>query len=111
MIRQELKEKFLQELTALEKDFFLMTAREAIRVKRYLPSEDLFFYCYFMTVKERMKAISPSRGNAFAHILCVEASKDIDDVLTLYIGRLEDTKGTVPHSEGNKFIEHFSSSK
>jgi len=79
MTRQEHKEKFLQELTAAEKVIFLKTAREAIRSRRYRPSEALFFYGYFMTIRERLKTISPSRGNSIARILLVEGTKDIDE--------------------------------
>ncbi len=108
MIRQEHKEKFLQELTASEKVFFLKTARAAISAKRYRPSEDLFYYCYFMTLRERLKAISPSRGNGMTRILLVEGAKDIDDTLKIYIQRLEETKGSTPDPSGDKFLELFS---
>ncbi len=59
MILQEHKEKFLQELTTSKKVFFLKNARKTIKAKRYRPSEDLFYYCYFMMIKERLKTISP----------------------------------------------------
>jgi hypothetical protein len=111
MIRQGHKEKFLRELTASEKVFFLKTAREAVRSKRYRPSEDLFYYCYFMTIRERLKTISPSRGNGMVRILLVEGTKDIDDTLKIYIDRLEETKGSTPDPSGNKFIECFSESE
>jgi hypothetical protein len=107
MIRRELKETFRQELTASEKAFFLKTAREAIAVKRYRPSEDLFQYCYFITMKERMKSISPSRGDGMLRILLVEGTKDIDDILKIYIGRLEKSKGPEPDPSGVQFIECF----
>lgn len=107
MIRREYKEKFEQELTAPEQAFFLKTAREAITSKRYRPSEDLFHYCYFMTMKERMKTISPSHGDGMLRILLVEGAKDTDDALKLYIERLEETKGPVPDPSGERFIEYF----
>jgi hypothetical protein len=107
MIRREHKEKFLQELTAPEKAFFLKTARDAINAKRYRPSEDLFHYCYFMTMKERIKTISPSRGDGMLRILLVEGTTDIDDVLKIYIDRLEETRGPVPDPSGERFIEYF----
>ena len=107
MIRREHKEKFQQELTAPEQVFFLKTAREAINSKRYCPSEDLFHYCYFMTMKERMKTIIPSRGDGMLRILLVEGTKDIDDALKIYIDRLEETKGPAPDPSGERFIEYF----
>ena len=108
MIRKEHKERFLQQLTAPEQAFFLKTAREAIHAKRYRPSEDLFHYCYFMTMKERMKTISPSRGNGILRILLVEGTKNIDDALKIYIDRLEETRGPTPDPSGGTFIEYFS---
>ena len=108
MIRKEHKEKVLQELTAAEQAFFLKTAREAIRSKGYRPSEDLFYYCYFRTIKERVKTIHPSRGNGMLRVLLVEGTKDIDDTLKIYIHRLEETKGPTPDPSGDTFIEYFS---
>ena len=110
MIRQEHRERFERELTAAEQAFFLKTAREAITSKRYRPSEDLFHYCYFMTMEERMKSISPARDDGMLRVLLVESTKDIDDALKLYIERLEKTRGPVPDSSCEKFIEYFSGS-
>ena len=107
MIRREHRETFLRELTAPEQAFFLKTAREAINLKKYRPSEDLFHYCYFMTMKERMKTISPSDGDGMLRILLVEGTKDIDDALKIYIVRLEETKGPAPDSSGGRFIDFF----
>jgi hypothetical protein len=107
MIRHEHKETFLKELTAPEKEFFLKTAREAITAKRYRPSGDLFHYCYFMTMKERMKTISPSRADGMLRILLVEGTKDIDDALKIHISRLEETRGPAPDPSGECFIEFF----
>lgn len=111
MIRQEHKEKFLQELTPRERVFFLKAAREAIDSKGYRPSEDLFHYCYFMTMKERMKTISPDRGDGMARILLVEGTKDIDEALKIYTDRLEETKGPAPDRSGRIFLDFFSDSQ
>lgn len=108
MIRQEHKEKFLLELTASEKVFFLRTAREAIDSKRYRPSEDLFHYCYFMTMRERLKTISPACAEGMIRILLVEGTEDMDYALNIYIERLEATKGSVPDPAGVRFIEYLS---
>lgn len=107
MIRRELKEKFMQELTAGEKAFFLKTAREAVSQKRYRPSEDLFHYCYFMTMKQRMRTIHPSRSDGMLRILLVEGTKEIEDALKIYLERLEKTKGNAPDPLGERFIEYF----
>jgi hypothetical protein len=107
MIRRELKEKFQKELTVAEKASFLKTAREAVSAKRYRPSEDLFHYCYFITMKERVKAISPSRGDGMLRILLVEGTIEIDDALKIYHERLEESKGAATDPLGEKFIECF----
>jgi hypothetical protein len=107
MIRREHKERFLHELIAPEQAFFLKTAREAINSKRYRPSADLFHYCFFMTMKERMKTISPSCGDGMLRILLVEGTKDIDDALKIYIDRLEETIGPAPDPSGERFIDFF----
>lgn len=108
MIRPEHREIFLKELTAPEQAFFLKTARDAINVKKYRASEDLFHYCYFMTMKERMKTISPARGDGMLRFLLVEGTKDIDDALKIYIGRLETSRGPSPDPSGQRFIAYFS---
>lgn len=107
MIRQEHREKFLRELTAQEKACFLETAREAIAVKRYRPSEDLFHYCYVMTMKKRLKAVSPSRCNGMLRVLLVEGTRDIDEALKIYTDRLEETKGPEPDPAWERFLEYF----
>lgn len=110
MIRRELKERFLHELTPAEKAFFLKTARAAINLKRYRPSEDLFHYCYFMTMKERMRTIRPSRSDGMLRILLVEGTKEIEDALAIYTERLEKAKCPEPDPSGERFIEYFSDS-
>lgn len=107
-LKKELKEKFLQELTPSEKVFFLKTAREAITVKRYRPSEDLFHYCYFLTMKERLRAMSHQRGEGYVRFLLVEGMKDVEDAVKLYEERLE--KGKLPEAErkAEQFIDFFS---
>jgi hypothetical protein len=110
MIRRELKERFRRELTAAEQVFFLKTAREAVTTKRYRPSEELFHYCYFMTMKERMKTINHAHGDGMLRFLLVEGAKDIDDALKIYTERLEETRGPAPDPSGRRFIEYFSES-
>jgi hypothetical protein len=107
-VREELKEKFQQDLTESEKVFFLKTAREAIHQKGYRASEDLFYYCYFHTMKERMRAIAPTRGNGYLRPLLIEGTKEIDDAIMIYKERLEHTKQKKPGFEDMKFIEYFS---
>ncbi len=54
-LRKELKERFIRDLTPAEKALFLRKAKEAIFRKGYRATEDLFHYCYFLTVKERLR--------------------------------------------------------
>jgi hypothetical protein len=108
MIRKELKDTFLRELTSSEKGQFLKRAKEAILAKGYRPSEDLFYYCYFKTMKERVKTVYPMRGDGMLRLLLVEGAKDIDEMLSIYVDRLEETKGTMPDPRGDMFIEYLS---
>lgn len=108
MIRKELKEKFIQELTPSEKLFFLKNARETIVQKRYPAGEALFHYCYFLTLKERMRAISARGSEGYTRFLLVEGKKEIDEAIKLYEERLEKEKLPITDPSGEKFIEYFS---
>jgi hypothetical protein len=108
-IGRELKEKFLMELTPAEKAFFLRKAREAVAVKRYRPSEDLFHYCYFLTLRERLRGIRPASGEGYLRFLRVEGDREVDDAVRLYEERLHAHRLPAPSDEGEKFIEFFSS--
>jgi hypothetical protein len=108
IVRKELKEKFLWDLTASEKVFFLKMARKAIGQKGYRVSEELFHYCYFHTMRERMRAIVPVRDEGYLRLLLVEGTKDIEEALNMYEERLEKTKRPSPDSKGMEFIEYFS---
>jgi hypothetical protein len=107
-LRKELKEKFLQELTLSEKLFFLKKAKEAITLRGYLVSEDLFYFCYFLTLKERIRNINPQGGEGYLRYLFVEGMKDIEEAIKLYEERLEKNKLPTPDPMGYKFIEYFS---
>lgn len=108
MLRKELKETFLLDLTPSERLFFLKKAREAIDQKRYPPCEDLFWYCYSLTIRERMRRIRPAGGEGYLRFLLVQGTKDTDEAIRMYGERLEKKKLTVPDAEGHAFIEYFS---
>ena len=108
MLRKELKEKFIHEVTASEKLFFLKKAREAISQKGYPAGETLFHYYYFLTLKERMRGISSQGGEGYMRYLLVEGTKDIEEAIQLYEERLENKKLTTADPSGYKFIEYFS---
>lgn len=107
-LRKELKEKFIRDLTPSEKLFFLKKAREAIILKGYQACEDLFHYCYFLTLKERLRSISPQSGEGYTRFLLVEGMKDTEEAIKLYEERLEANKLPKPDKKGYKFLEYFS---
>ncbi|MEW6162528.1 MAG: hypothetical protein AB1606_04350 [Nitrospirota bacterium] len=107
-MRKELKEKFIRDLNPSEKLFFLKKAREAIMLKGYPACEDLFHYCYFLTLKERFRGISPQGGEGYLRFLLVEGTKDVEEAIKLYEERLEKKKLPIPDTEGYKLIEYFS---
>jgi hypothetical protein len=108
MIRKELKDKFIQELIPSERLFFLGKAREAIARKGYPAGEELFHYCYFLTLMERMRGISPQGGEGYMRFLLVEGMKDIEEAIKLYEGILEKKKLSGPDPEGQKLLEYLS---
>ncbi|GAB4390473.1 MAG: hypothetical protein Kow0025_22750 [Thermodesulfovibrionales bacterium] len=108
-IRKELKEKFLAELTPAEKAFFLRTAREAIQARRFRPSEDLFHYCYFLTVRERLSSVRPERGEGYLRAILVESRKEVEEAVMHYEERLEAARLPEPSAEGERFLERLSS--
>ena len=107
-LREELKEQFLRDLNPSERIFFLKKAKEAILLKGYQASEDLFHYCYFLTMKERFHSISPESGDGMLRFLLVEGVKDVEEAVQLYEKRLEDHKLPLPDEKGSQFIEYFS---
>lgn len=103
-----LKEKFLRELDPSEKLFFLKKTRECIIDRGYLAGEDLFYYCYFLTLRERFRRISPSGGEGYMRFLLVEGVRDLDDAIKLYESRLEKNKLAKPDPTGRRYLDYFS---
>lgn len=106
-LRKELKEKFLRDLNPSEKLFFLKKAKEAV-LKGYGASEDLFFFCYYLTLRERFRNITAERDEGMLRLLLVEGTKEVEEAIRLYEARLEKSKLTSPDAIGSKFIEYFS---
>jgi len=107
-LRKELKEKFIQDLSHSEKLFFLRKARDAIMLKGYQASEDLFNYCYFLTLKERFHSIIPQKGEGYLRFLLVEGTKDLEVAIKLYEEKLEKKKLPKPDIKDYQFLEYFS---
>lgn len=108
LMGKELKEKFIRDLNPSEKLFFLKKAREAITLKGYPACEDLFQYCYFLTLKERLRVVSTQGSDGYLRFLFVEGTKDVEDAIKLYEERLEKKKQPVPDEKDYKFLEYFS---
>ena len=106
-LRKELKEKFLRDLSPSERIFFLKKSEEAILLKGYRASENLFFYCYYLTLQERFRGITPNRDEGMLRFLLVEVKKDVEEALKLYEARLEETKLSLPDERGDRFVEYF----
>jgi len=103
-----LKEKFIHDLTHPEKLFFLKKAMESITGNGYQVSEDLFHYCYFLTLRERFRGINPFNGPGYLKFLLVEGTSDIENAVTLYEKRLEEKKLSAPGVDSYEFIEYLS---
>ena len=105
-----LKEKFLRELDPSEKVFFLKKTRECVIDRGYLAGEDLFYYCYFLTLRERFRKISPCGGEGYMRFLLVEGRRDVDEAVKLYESRLEKSRLAEPDPIGRRYLDYFSRS-
>lgn len=103
----QLKEKFLKEFTSYEKLFFLQKAEEAINKKGYSVCEDLYHYCYFLTIMERLKNTKSSRSEGYLRLLLVHGLREIEDAIKLHEERLKDKKRRIPDEKGQEFIDFF----
>ncbi len=107
LIRNELKQKFLRDLTPGEHLFFLKKAREAAAEKCYPVCEDLFHYCYFLTMNERVSGIDSLGGEGYMRFLLVEAKRDMNKEIRHYEEKLERKKLPAP-ATGHLLIEYLS---
>ncbi len=105
---RELKTKFLRELTPAEQLFFLKKARESATQKGYPVGEDLFNYCYFVTLRERLRLIDTQGGEGYMRFLHVESRKEIDVEVKVYEKRLEERKLSGVDPSGVKLLEYMS---
>jgi hypothetical protein len=106
-MKEVLKEKFLADLTPAERIFFLRKAKEAIAQKGYPAGEDLFHYCYFLTLRERMRGIGTAQGEGYVRVLLVEGTREIEEMISMYQDRLEKSKTASPDPEALRFIEYL----
>ena len=103
-----LKEKFLRELIPSERIFFLRKAKEAVVQRGYPAGEDLFYYCYLLTLRERMRSIGARRDEGYVRVLLVEGTKEIEETIKTYEERLEKRKSISPDPEALRFVEYLS---
>lgn len=108
-LRRELKEKFLSEFTPAEQVFFLRKAREAIQEKGYPSKEDLFHYCFFLTLRERIRVLH-SGAEGYARVLFVEGMREVEDAVKIHEERLERAKGAKADPEGADFLASLATS-
>lgn len=108
LLMKELKEKFIIDFNPSEKLYFLKKAKEAILLKGYQACEDLFHYCYFLTLRERFQKMSQFKYEGFLRLLLIEGDKDIAEAIRLYEEKLEKSKTDKTEIEGYKFLEYFS---
>ncbi|MCX8030913.1 MAG: hypothetical protein N3A59_04945 [Thermodesulfovibrionales bacterium] len=106
-LRPELKEKFIKDFALSEKIFFLSKAKEAIFQKGYPACEDLYYFCYFLTLKQRLSNINTAGIYGFQKILLVYGKKDIEDMIKIHEDRLKDMKKDYLDSRDIEFIEYF----
>ncbi|MCX7989012.1 MAG: hypothetical protein N2647_06190 [Thermodesulfovibrio sp.] len=86
---KEVAKKFLKELTSAEQYHFLNKVNEAVYREGYTPDEDHFYYCYFLTLKERLRSITSYRTEGYLRYIYAEGLKDIEDSIRLYKERID----------------------
>ena len=105
----ELKAIFLREFTPSEQLFFLKRARECVILKGYPVSEDLFSYCYLLTILERLRLIDPHGCEGFTRLMLVQSQKETRDEMKVYERRLEAKKLPTADRLSSRFLEYLAS--
>lgn len=101
----ELKAKFLKDLLPGEQLFFLKQARECANEKGYPVFEDLFNYCFFLTLRERLRLIGSGDGEGMMRFMLVESRREIEGEVRTLEKRLEARKRPVDDEEGRLLLE------
>lgn len=108
LLWKELKEKFIQDLNSTERCFFLKKAKEVMMVRGYPACEDLYHYCYFLTMKERIRNIHAQGGSGLLRFIIVEGIKEVEEAIKLYQDKLEKKKLNISEIKDYNFLEFFS---
>ncbi|NOX20069.1 MAG: hypothetical protein GXO99_02235 [Nitrospirae bacterium] len=103
VLNEALKKRFFEELTDSEKHFFLKKAKELVYKEGYLVTEDLFYYCYFITLKERLRGTEQDIADGLLRYIRAEARKEIEDEISLYKSRL--IKKETTQNNSSRLIE------
>jgi hypothetical protein len=106
---KEMKAKFLREFTPAEQLFFLKKARECVNQRGYPVSEDLFQYCWFLTLAERLRLIDPHHCEGLMRFLLVESRRDIQGEAKHYERRLEAKKLPAADRKAGRLLEYLAS--
>jgi hypothetical protein len=106
---RELKAKFFRDFLPGEQIFFLKQARECVNEKGYPVSEDLFNYCYFLTLWERLHLIKPQDGEGLMRFMLVESCREIASEVKVLEKRLEARKRPIADEEGRLLLEFLAS--
>ncbi len=101
----ELKAKFLRELLPAEQLFFLKKARECVAEKGYPVSEDLFNYCWFLTLRERLRLLGYGDGDGLMRFMLVQSRREIEGEVRALEKRLEDRKQPAADERGRMLLE------
>jgi hypothetical protein len=105
----ELKAQFLREFTPSEQLFFLTRARECVNQKGYPVSEDLFSYCYLLTILERLRLIHPQGCEGFTRLMLVQSQKEAREEVKAYERRLEAKKHPTAGWSSSRLLEYLAS--
>lgn len=89
VLGREMAKKFLKELSPSEQYYFLNKVNEAVYKNGYVPDEDLFYYCYFLTLRERFRTITLYRTEGYLRYIYAEGLKDVEDSIKLYKERID----------------------
>lgn len=103
----EFKAQFLRDFLPAEQLFFLKKARECVIEKGYPVSEDLFSYCSFLTLRERLRLIDSGGGEGLMRFMLVESRREIEGEVRMLEKRLEERKRPVTGEEGRMLLEFF----
>ena len=101
----ELKVRFLRDFLPAEQAFFLKKARECVAEKGYPVSEDLFNYCSFLTLRERLRLMEHGGGDGLMRFMLVESRREIESEVKALEKRLEERKQPVSDAQDRLLLE------